>query len=45
MHLSLLTLSGTEEAFVINTDTECQQLETSVVFEMRCRKMGMFEAK
>lgn len=47
MHLCLLTLSGTEEAFVINTDTDikCQQLETSVVFEMHCRKTGMFEAK
>lgn len=47
MHLSLLTLSGTEDAFLTKTDTDikCQQLETSVVFEMHCRKMGMFEAK
>lgn len=39
------TLSDTEEDFLINTDTDLQhqQLEKSVVFEICCRKMGMFE--
>lgn len=46
MHLSLFTLGGTEEDFLINTDTDINTAAwNSVVFEMHCRKMGVFEAK